>query len=176
MAIFLIILSALLWAASGYMLRGRQMVAPVLSFAALLCLSLARRDGYQLLPINLTMLSGWFCMTVVVMFVTYLQPAVLRAQTKGWGYLAGGAVTGMVVGLLGYTVTANVSMLYGLMILGTVVGTILGFLLYVRTPDGKGVAPGSGHFFRYLLAKGFPTAITVMQLGVALTLAVYTQG
>lgn len=173
MAVFLIIVSCLLWLAALWTLRGRQIASPALSFAALLCLSQAETNGYHLLPLNMTILSGWLVMTVVVMFTTYLQPIVVRSQTRGWGYLTVGALAGMAVGLLGFTVTSSVSMLYAIMILGTVAGTYLGFLLYTRTPEGCPVAPGSGNFFRYLLAKGFPTVITVMQIGVALTLAIY---
>lgn len=176
MGTFLIILSCLLWLASFALLRGRQIAAPAVSFAALLCLSFATKNGYQILPINITMLTGWLCMTLVVIFTTFLQPAVVRAQTKGWGYIAGGALAGMAVGLLGSTFSHSVSVLYGIMILATVAGIILGFLLYTRTPDGSPVAPGSGNFFRYLLAKGFPTAITVMQAGVAVVLAIAVYG
>lgn len=173
MALFLIIISCLLWLAALWTLRGRQIASPALSFAALLCLSQAQRGGYHLLPLNMVILSGWLIMTVVVMFTTYLQPAVVRSQTRGWAYLAVGGLAGMAVGLLGFTISSSVSILYGIMILGTVAGTYLGFLLYTRTPDGRPVAPGSGNFFRYLLAKGFPTVITVSQIGVALTLAIY---
>ena len=53
----------------------------------------------------------------------------------------------------------------------TVAGVFLGFLLYTRTPQGAPVNLLSGNFFSYLLAKGFPAAITVMQLGVVLVIA-----
>ena len=170
MAIFLIIVSCLLWLASLWLLRARQIAEPAASVVALLLLSFARKNGWQLLPINITMLTGWLCMTLVVMFACYLQPAAVRAQTKGWGYFTGGALAGMVVGLLGSSLSANISIHYGIMILGTIAGIFLGFLLYTNTPDGRPIAPRSGHFFKYLLAKGFPTAITVMQAGVALVL------
>lgn len=175
MATFLIILSCVLWALSLYLLRGRQVAAPAVSFVPLVLLSLAKRNGWQLLPINLTMLTGWLCMTLVVMCACYLQPAAVRAQTKGWGYITGGAIVGMIVGLLGFSFNVGVSMLYGIMILATVVGIFLGFLLYTNTPDGRPVGPRSGHFFKYLLAKGFPTAVTVMQGGVALVLLLAIQ-
>ena len=175
MAIFFIILSCVLWILSLWLLRGRQVAAPAASFLALVCLSFAEKNGWQLLPINMTMLTGWLCMTLVVMFACYLQPSAVRAQTKGWGYITGGALVGMVVGLLGSSFHMGVSLLYGIMILSTIAGIFLGFLLYTNTPDGRPVAPRSGHFFKYLLAKGFPTAVTVMQAGVALVLLVATQ-
>ncbi|MDE6296787.1 MAG: hypothetical protein K2L89_02990 [Muribaculaceae bacterium] len=174
MAIFLIISSCVLWLFSLWLLRGRQMLAPEASFLALLILSVAKKNGWQLLPINMTMLTGWLCMTLVVMFACYLQPAAVRAQTKGWGYMTGGGIVGMMLGLLGSSFNVGVSVLYGIMILATVIGIFLGFLLYTNTPDGRPVAPRTGYFFKYLLAKGFPTAITIMQAGVALVLLIVT--
>jgi len=172
MYVILVILSCLLWVGAIIALRGRQIAAPILSFCALVVLSVARKGGYPLLPINTTMLTGWLVMTLVVVFTCYLQPPVVRAQTKGWGYMAGGALAGMAVGLLGNTLTSSVSVMYGIMVIATVAGTAAGFLLYTNTPDGRPVAPRSGHFFKYLLAKGFPTAITVMQAGVPLVLLI----
>ena len=172
MEIALIIISVLLWLGALALLPGRGAVAPLLSFLGLFTLSFARTDGYPLLPINGTILTTWLSMTLVVMVASYLQPEPIRCQTRGMAYIIGGAVTGMVVGLLGFTFTTVPSVLYAIMILATVIGIFLGFLLYTRTPDGAPVAIGSGNFFRYLLAKGFPTAITVMQPGVALVLAI----
>ena len=172
MAIFLIISSCVLWLFSLWLLRGRQLVAPLASFLALFLLSFAKKNGWQLLPINMTMLTCWLCMTLVVMFTCYLQPAAVRAQTKGWGYMTGGAVVGMMLGLLGSSFNVGVSILYGIMILATIAGIFFGFLMYTNTPDGRPVAPNRGYFLKYLLAKGFPTAVTVMQAGVALVLLV----
>lgn len=171
MSIFLIILSCLLWALSLWMLAGRPVLGPALSYLAMLTLSFATGDyDYPLLPINNTMLIGWLCMTLVVMVATYLQPPAVVAQTRGMAYMIGGALVGMVIGLLAFTFTASLALLYASMIVATAVGIFFGFLLYSRTPDGAPVAIGSGNFFKYLLAKGFPTAITVMQLGMVLVL------
>lgn len=172
MATFLIIVSVVLWLGALASLMWRQILSPVLSYLGLLTLSLATEYGYQIVPINNTILMSWLCMTVVVMLATMLQPAPVRAQTRGTGYILAGALAGMAVGLLGFTVTASVALLYGIMIVATVAGIFFGFLLYTSTPDGKPVALQSGNFFRYLMAKGFPTAITVMQIGVALVIII----
>lgn len=172
MSLFLIIISCLLWIGALFALRGRQILAPALSYAALLVLSFASKNGYPVLPINATILTAWFCMTLVVMFIILLQPEPVRRQTRGTTYMTVGAITGLAVGLLGFTITSSLSLLYAIMILGVIAGIYCGFLLYTKTPEGTPVAPGSGNFFRYLLAKGFPTAITVMQIGVALVLTI----
>ncbi len=171
MGITLVIISCLLWALAIWLLFSKQALAPVASFLALAALAAARSpEGYPLLPLNATMLIGWLCMTLVVAAATLLQPAPIRAQNRGMGYMTVGAVAGMAVGLLGATVSTTPAVLYSITILAIAVGVFLGFLLFTRTPRGEAVAPGSGNFFRYLLAKGFPAAITVMQAGVALTL------
>lgn len=172
MTIFLIIVSALLWLASVWALFGRQLISPILSWVAFVLVSFIRENGIQLIPINGIMLSGWLAMSLVVMFVVVLQPEPVKAQTRGMAYIVGGGIVGLVIGLLGNTFVASVSLLYAFMILCVIAGIFFGFLLYTNTPDGKGVNLASGNFFKYLLAKGFPTAITLMQLGIVLVLVI----
>lgn len=176
MAIALLIFSILLWICSIAMLPSRPLIAPALSFLALVCLSFCSTpEGYPWVPVSWTMILCWLCMTVIVMLATMLQPDPVRRQSRGMWYMITGAVAGMVLGLLGITLEVGISLLYGIMIVATAAGIFFGFLLYTNTPDGRAVGVRSGNFFRYLLAKGFPTAVTVMQAGVALviTLSIY---
>lgn len=170
MTVFLIILSILLWASSIWCLFGRQVLAPALSYLALVALSFVRQNGYAVIPVNGVMLTGWLCMTLAVMFVVILQPEEVRRQIRGMWFMTAGALVGLAVGLVGYSVTSSIGMRYAWMILAVVAGIVLGFLFYTGTPAGRPVRPGSGYFLKLLLAKGFPTAITIMQLGVALVL------
>lgn len=172
MTTILIILASLLWALSFFALRGRQILAPPLSFCALLLLSFVKSGGYPVLPINTTILTSWFCMTMVVMFIIILQTEKMRQQTRGNTSMIIGGLAGLATGLLGYTLTTSISMRYGVMILGVIIGIFCGFLLYSRTPEGNKIRIGTGHFHRYLLAKGFPTAITIIQAGIALVLTI----
>lgn len=172
----LIILSCVAWLAALWALCGRQIIAPVLSFAGLCLVYFAKINGYPAVPMNGTILTAWFCMTLVVTFIVMLQPEPVRRQTRGAWYMTIGALTGLAVGLLGFTFVRSLSLLYAVMIIGVIVGIYCGFLLYTRTPEGEAVRPGSGNFFRYLLAKGFPTAITVMQPGVVLVLTIALYG
>lgn len=174
MSTFIIIIACLLFAAalaSLSVLPRWQALAPVLSYLGLAAVSLARRDGVQLLPVNSSILMGWLCMTLVVMAASALQPAAVRRASRGTGYILVGALAGLSVGLLGFTVSAGLSLLYGIMITAVAVGVFFGYLLFTNTPAGAGVNFSSGKFFSYLLAKGFPAAITVMQAGVVLVLA-----
>ena len=79
---------------------------------------------------------------------------------------------GMALGMLGYSVTSSVALRDSCMALSIAAGIIFGFLLYTYTPQGRQVKPGSGFFVKYLLAKGFPTLVTLMQMGIALVIAI----
>ncbi|MDE6381767.1 MAG: hypothetical protein K2L57_02755 [Muribaculaceae bacterium] len=172
MTVFLTILCILLWAGSIFCLYGRQTAAPALSFLALLLLSFVSENGFPLLPLNATILTGWLCMTLVVTFATAMQPEAVRRQTRGMTFIIGGGITGLALGLLGFSVSSGLPMRYAVMVLAVAAGILLGFLLYTNTPGGRPIRPGSGNFFKYLLAKGFPTAITLMMAGVALVLLI----
>lgn len=176
MTAFLITLASLLWIGAFACLFGRQILAPALSFLALLAVSFIRSSNAPLLPLNNTILFGWLAMTVVVMVTVMLQPEPLRLQTKGMGFFTVGSLTGLAVGLLAFSVSQSVATRYAWMVVCTAAGIFLGALLYSLTPGGRAVSVGSGNFFRYLLAKGFPTAITAMQLGVALVLVIALAG
>lgn len=170
MAIFLIIISIIAWCASLVLLFKNRLVAPVVSYIGLLLLSLAKMEGMQLVPINGTILVSWLCMTLIVMAATVLQSADERNDNRGIGYLLGGALTGMMVGLLAFTMQATISMLFGIMVIATACGVFFGYLLFASTPSGKPFSLAGGKFYTSLLAKGFPVAITVMQIGVALVI------
>ncbi len=175
MSIFLIIISCLLWLLAIASLFKRPLLGPLLSYLGLWLLSYARKSGiegsYPLLPINNTILLVWACMTVVVLIATILQPDAIKAQTRGTGYMTGGAIVGLAVGLMAFTFSASLSLLYASMVIGIVAGVFFGYLLFTNTPDGAAVGLRSGRFFSYLLAKGFPIAITIMLPGVACVLA-----
>lgn len=173
MTIFLIISAVILWCASLWALFGRQLLAPALSYLALLTLSGATNsNGNPIVPLNSTILIGWLCMTVVVMIATIMQPRAVTSQRRGEAYMLVGAIAGLAVGLLGFSFSSAIQMLYGIMVVAVVAGLFFGYLIFTNTPAGSAVRINSGHFFNYLLAKGFPTAITVMMIGVPLVIIV----
>lgn len=173
MSIFLLILSIIVWVAAIGTLPSRPLFSPILSFLGLLGISCCRSDGYAWLPISGSMLISWLCISLVVMMATVLQPAAINRQARGMAYIIGGAAVGLAIGLLGFTISDSISVLYAIMVVATAVGIFFGFLLYSNTPDGRAIGVMSGNFFRYLLAKGFPTAVTVMQIGLVFVLLIY---
>lgn len=164
--IFLIILSCLLWIAAFLLLPKRIILAPALSYCALILLSFAKRSGYPIMPLSNGLTFSWLAITLVVMLIITLQNPAIRQQSRGVGYMAIGGITGMAVGLLGFTFTTSLNLLYALMILGVAIGIFFGFLIFTNTPDGRDVSMPTGRFFKYLLAKGFPVLITTAQLGI----------
>lgn len=173
MTVLAITFSCLSFVAALALLPRHLSLAPVAAFIGLAVIGFASdSSGYPLLPVNTTILICWLCMTIVVATATMLQPVPLRRASRGMGYIMTGAIAGMAIGLLGFSFASHVSMLYAIMVVATAAGTFFGFLIYTNTPQGRPVGIGSGNFFKYLLAKGFPTAITVMQLGVVLVLLI----
>ena len=168
-----IVFASLLYLLGLIMLPIRIVASPACSFLGLLILSFAKNpDGYPLLPINSSTVFGWLCVTVLVTVATLCQPAAVRNVNKGMGYITGGSIVGLAIGLLGFSIWSTTGALYGAMVVCTAVGTFLGYLVFTATPAGRNVNFRSGNFFTYLLAKGFPTAITIMQGGVVLVLLI----
>lgn len=172
MATVWIILSCLLWAASVWSMWGRQLLAPAFSYIALLALSMARTDGVGLLPINSTMLVWWLSFTVLTMLTTLLSPDAVRQQRRGTIHMTAGAFAGMAVGLTGSTMELSPAAAYAMMILGTAAGVFSGYLVFTRSTAGRAVSLGSGNFFRYFPAKGFPIAVSVMMMGMVFVLLI----
>ena len=174
MSILLLIVSIILWVASLVALPLRIFYAPALSYLGLLCLSFCSTGPDPWLPINNTILYSWLALTLVVMIATMLQTPAVRSSKKGMAYMMGGAIVGLALGLLGYTATTDENSLYGIMAVAVIVGIFFGFLVFSRTPDGRRFSITSGNFFNYLLAKGFPIAVTIIQIGLVFVLMIVT--
>lgn len=169
MSVFLLILAIIVWVAALGSLPSRPLFSPVLSYLGLLAISFC---GFQSIEVPNSMLISWLCITVIVMMATIMQPAAINRQARGMAYIIGGAIVGLAVGLLGFYISHSLTVYYAIMIVAVAVGIFFGFLLYSNTPDGRAIGIMSGNFFRYLLAKGFPTAVTVMQIGLVLVLLI----
>lgn len=175
MTIFLIVLSCLLWTAAFLALPKRVILGPALSYCAMLLMSFTKYSsginiGTPLFPLTGSLLISWLLITVIVLFIIIMQDPAIRVQSRGVAYMETGGVAGMTVGIAFISILQSLTLAYALMITGTITGIFLGLLLFSRTPRGKALTPLSGNFFRYLLAKGFPTLVTVAQLGIILVI------
>ncbi|MDE6272081.1 MAG: hypothetical protein K2M31_03640 [Muribaculaceae bacterium] len=164
--IFLIILSCLIWLAAFLLLPKRILIAPGLSYCALVLLSFVKKSGYPIMPLSGAMLMSWLIITFIVMMIVILQNPAVRQQSRGVNYMTLGGIAGLAVGLLGFSFSTSLNLLYALMILGVIAGIFCGFLLFTNTPKGRDVSLPTGRFFKYLLAKGFPVLVTVAQAGI----------
>ena len=168
-----IVFSSILYAASLALLGFRLVASPLCAFLGLLILSFGHdSSGYPILPISSSTIFGWLCVTILVTVATLLQPRPVRDTRRGIWYITAGSIVGLAIGLLGFTITAYAGALYAIMIIAVAAGTFFGYLVYASTPAGKGIGIGSGRFFSYFLAKGFPVAVTIMQIGVVLVLII----
>lgn len=165
MDILFLILSIICFGAAVALIFVREMLAPVAAFLGLLFMWLS-----DMLPLNSTIIIMWLCMSALVTTVPMLQDAFTRSRRDGLAYMTAGAFTGLAVGLLGITFASTPSMLYGIMIVATAAGTFFGYMLYTNTPKVRSLNPVQRRSFGYLLAKGFPIAITAMEIGVVLVL------
>lgn len=161
------IIAIFLFCGAVTLLFYKQVLAPVAAFTGLALCSVA-----NLLPVTTPMIFSWLSMSLIVMGATYMQPQAIQQQKRGMGYIVIGGIAGMMTGLLTFGMNVMPVTVNGTMIVGTAAGVFLGYLLFTRTPRGKKVAIGTGNFFRYLSAKGFPAAIAIMQIGVALVLLI----
>lgn len=169
MTVLSIVISSILFLLALIFIRWMLVAAPFCSFLGLLILSMAKTsEGYPLLPLSSGMILGWLFMSVLVTVVTLCQPRPIRQTKRGMFYFLGGALTGMALGLLGFTFSDSPEIIYVIMIIATALGTFIGALMYGTTPAGSKISVNSGNFLTYFLAKGFPTAITIMQLGTVL--------
>lgn len=172
MATVWIILSFLLWGGAIWFLFRNQLFSPALSFLGLLTLSLASVNDVPIVPINGRMLISWLALSLIVIATTAMQPSAISRQSRGIGYMTIGGLAGMSAGLASYGLASAISLVYGLMVGGVIIGVFFGYLVFTNTPAGRGVNLHSGHFFRYLLAKGFPVAITLMMPGMAAVISI----
>lgn len=169
---FLIILGCILCGVAIWLLYYRALFAPALSFIGIATMGLAYKGYYPIFPIGPAMLISWALIDAGIMFVTSLQPIYIIDERRGMWQIIVGAVAGMALGLLGVNINYNINLHYTLMIVGTAVGTFLGYLYFYLTPKGKEVIENKKEFFEYFLGKGFPVALTIMQIGLILVLAI----
>lgn len=166
MAVILMILSIICFVGSLVLLFYKEAVAPAVALLGLVAMYFSHK-----LPLAPNMVITWVAITVIILGVTSMQSRALMAQTRGMGYMLTGAIAGMAVGLIAVPAAESLTFLYACMILGIVAGIFFAFMLFSRTPQGRDVNLASGNFFTYLAAKGFPLALTVIQAGVCILLA-----
>lgn len=116
----------------------------------------ARLSGYT--PFTDGTMIFWGVAVVIVVINSLLLPAFIRNSSRGVGYISGGALVGMAVGLMMYTAAT--------VIIGAIAGAFLGSIAYTRTKNGAALGFPSAKFFNYLGAKGIPAVIAASMVGL----------
>lgn len=108
------------------------------------------------------LLIFWGVAALIVTGLNILLPRQVVSSRVGVGYFAGGALTGLVLGLL---IAAQ------WMVIGSAVGAILGAMAYSRTPAGSELGFPSRRFFNYLCAKALPIVVSLSMAGYGFIIA-----
>lgn len=150
-----LVIAGLLGGASLSMMFFPRLPACIVAYLAMWAANLS---GYT--PFTTSSLIFWGAAVVIVVINRYLLPAHIRNSGRGLGYMAGGALVGVALGL---TMLSNSTI-----IVGAMVGCLLGSIAYARTTRGSALGFPSARFFNYLGAKGIPAVIAAVMVGFVL--------
>lgn len=119
-------------------------------------------SGYT--PFSTGDMIFWAVATVIVLANNRLLPRFVSESRRGLGYIAGGAITGMIVGLTFYRPAS--------VILGAALGAFIGAVAYARTSAGTVLDFPHSKFFNYLGAKGIPATVTASMVGLVVSMLI----
>ena len=100
----------------------------------------------------------WGAAVAIVVINRYMLPSYIRDSRRGVGYIGGGALAGMAVGLTMYTAATVIG--------GSILGALLAAIAYTRTERGKVLEFPTIRFFNYLGSKGIPAVMTASMAGI----------
>lgn len=103
----------------------------------------------------------WGVAVLIVVINRFLLPAFVRNSRVGVGFIAGGAIAGMAVGLTMYRPATLIG--------GSILGAVLGAIAYARTGRGAALQFPTTKFFNYLGAKGIPAVIAASMSGMIIS-------
>lgn len=149
------------WLVFALVLAGISMVMMFVprvpaSVVAYMALWAARLSGYA--PFSVGTMLFWGAAVAIVLVNRFLLPTFIRNSTRGLGYIAGGAIVGMALGLTLYTAATVIG--------GSVLAAFFGALAYTRTRRGAELDFPTAKFFNYLGAKGIPAVVTASMCGL----------
>ena len=127
------------------------------SGAAFSYMGLTSIYGSKISYINAGLVCFWALAVLIVLFVNIWRQHKLQIPNVGRNFIVGGALVGMVAGLvLGYAA----------MVVGSALGVCLGTMAWWRTPSGIACQQ---KFVRVLAEVGLPAVVTMSVAGVALS-------
>ncbi len=116
-------------------------------------------DWAGIVEFDYSTLFFWGGACAIALVLDILLPKEISRGNIGRGYIVGGTLAGMVVGML--LSSAGI-------ILGGAFGAFLGGLAFSRTPKGKSLKFPSQAFTRFISAVGLPALVTMSMIGLVL--------
>ena len=156
-----LVVSLIISAISLVMMFLPRTPACVLAYCAMWA---AQISGYVAFS-NATLIF-WGAAVVIVFINRMLLPSFVRNSRRGLGYIAGGAIAGMAVGLTLYRPATVIG--------GAVLGAILGAIAYSRTSRGAALQFPTMKLFNYLGAKGIPAVLAASMVGMVIAALILT--
>ena len=101
---------------------------------------------------DVSMLVFWGVAALLALALCFMLPRSIARSTRGLGYIAGGTLAGLFIGVL-----ISPSWL----VAGAVVGAMAGGMAYALTPAGRILRFPSAGFLNYLCAKGLPAVVSL---------------
>ncbi len=131
-----------------------RFVASIAAFAGMVLLHLS-----YFIMVPTQYLLFWGVAAAMVAGIAYLSP---KGEPDGKRssnlYLGLGAIAGALLGLI---VGPRI------MVLGVVLGTFMGLMMYSRTPHGRWLKPARRDYWQYFAAKGLPVIVAVAIISIS---------
>lgn len=103
----------------------------------------------------------WGVATLIVLGITYLLPRQVSASRVGVPFIAGGALVGVVVGMMANSMAG--------IIVGGLAGALFGGIAFANTATARQLMSfPSKKFFNYLAAKGLPAVVALAMAAACL--------
>lgn len=146
MTLFFIIICSIAVVASVLAAYRSMSWAPAIGWCALAVLM-------SVTEVTIPTIIFWGIAAAIAVAIGLMLPRVVADSRQGLPFMMTGALAGAFVGMLFPYSNAG-------MILGAVLGTAFGLIIYSRTSSGAILGFPSKKFFNYACAKGFPAVVT----------------
>jgi uncharacterized protein YqgC (DUF456 family) len=99
----------------------------------------------------------WGVATAISVALDFMLPPTVSKSRAGVPFISGGALVGMVVGMLTNSMAG--------IIVCSAIGSFLGAMAYANSQAGYAMQFPSSKFFNYLAAKGLPSIVAMSMVG-----------
>lgn len=120
------------------------------------CLGLGALNRCDMVAVSDHVLLFWAVVTIIVLVIARMRDGQSGYPPLCRQFIAGGALAGMAVGMLGG---------YVALVAGTAAGALLGAVAWSRTPSGAAHPRGAG---RAIVEVGLPAVVVMVMTGIAI--------